>query len=83
MCLGVPARIVETEDGGLLRMGKVDFGGVSREVCLAYVPQADVGDYVIVHAGFAISRLDEVEAQETLDLLLESGILGQEPDIGA
>jgi hydrogenase expression/formation protein HypC len=63
-------------------MGKVDFGGVSREVCLAYVPEADVGDYVIVHAGFAISRLDEVVAQETLDLLLESGILGQEPDIG-
>ncbi|MGD2147163.1 MAG: HypC/HybG/HupF family hydrogenase formation chaperone [Anaerolineae bacterium] len=83
MCLGVPARIVETEDSGLLRMGKVDFGGVSREVCLAYVPEADVGDYVIVHAGFAISRLDEVVAQETLDLLLESGILGQEPDIGA
>jgi len=82
MCLGVPARIVETQDGGLLRMGKVDFGGISREVCLAYVPEADVGDYVIVHAGFAISRLDEVEAQETLDLLLESGILGQGPDIG-
>jgi len=83
MCLGVPARILETQDGGLLRMGKVDFGGVSREVCLAYVPEAAVGDYVIVHAGFAISRLDEVEAQETLDLLLESGILGQDPDIGA
>jgi len=81
MCLGVPARIVETQAGGLLRMGKVDFGGVSREVCLAYVPEAGVGDYVIVHAGFAISRLDEVEAQETLDLLLESGILGEGPDI--
>jgi hydrogenase expression/formation protein HypC len=81
MCLGVPARIIEAQEGGLLRMGKVDFGGISREVCLAYVPEADVGDYVIVHAGFAISRLDEVEAQETLDLLVESGILGQDPDI--
>jgi len=81
MCLGVPARIVEIEeDGGLLRMGKVDFGGVTREVCLAYVPEAQVGDYVIVHVGFAISRLDEQEAQETLQLLSEIGVLGQEAE---
>jgi len=52
-------------------MGKVDFGGVIREVCLAYTPEAQVGDYVVVHAGFAISRLDEEEAQETLALLEE------------
>jgi hydrogenase expression/formation protein HypC len=63
-----------------MRMGKVDFGGITREVCLAYVPEADVGDYVIVHAGFAISQLDEAEAQETLALLVESGILGQDVD---
>jgi hydrogenase expression/formation protein HypC len=61
-----------------MRMGKVDFGGITREVCLAYVPEARVGDFVIVHAGFAISRIDEAEAQETLDLLVESGILGPE-----
>jgi hydrogenase expression/formation protein HypC len=74
--LGVPGRIIETQEGGLMRMGKVDFGGINREVCLAYVPEAEIGDYVIVHAGFAISRVDEAEAQETLALLVESGILG-------
>ena len=80
MCLGVPARVVETQEGGLMRMGKVDFGGITREICLAYVPEADVGDYVIVHAGFAISRVHEAEAQETLALLVESGILGLDLD---
>ncbi len=54
-----------------MRMGKVDFGGITREVCLAYVPEAQVGDYVIVHVGFAISVLSEEEAQETLRLLAE------------
>ncbi len=61
-----------------MRMGKVDFGGVAREVCLAYVPEAEVGDYVIVHVGFAISLIDEAEAQETLELMTEVGILGDE-----
>jgi hydrogenase expression/formation protein HypC len=56
-------------------MGKVDFGGVKRKVSLAYLPDADVGDYVIVHAGFAISKLDEEEAHETLKLMAEAGIL--------
>ncbi len=78
MCLGIPGRIVETQGGELMRMGKVDFGGIVREVSLAYVPEADVGDFVIVHAGFAISQVDEAEAQETLDLLVESGILDEE-----
>jgi hydrogenase expression/formation protein HypC len=78
MCLGIPGRIVETQGGELMRMGKVDFGGIVREVSLAYVPEADVGDFVIVHAGFAISQVDEAEAQETLDLLVESGILAEE-----
>ncbi len=71
MCLGVPGRIVEIQEGGLMRMGKVDFGGIAREVCLAYVPEAQVGDYVIVHVGFAISVVSEEEAQETLQLLAE------------
>ena len=83
MCLGIPGRIVEIAEidaEGLMRMGKVDFGGIAREVCLAYVPEAETGDYVIVHAGFAISRLDEAEAQETLALMVESGILVAAPD---
>ena len=75
MCLGIPGRIVEVGPEGLMRMGKVDFGGVVREVCLAYVPEAQLGDYVIVHIGFAISQLDEEEAHETLKLMAEIGIL--------
>lgn len=78
MCLGIPGRIIEVQEGGLMRMGKVDFGGVARQVCLAYVPEAQVGDYVIVHVGFAISRLEEAEARETLQLLAEAGVLEQE-----
>jgi hydrogenase expression/formation protein HypC len=78
MCLGIPGRIIETQDSGLMRMAKVDFGGVIREVSLAYVPEADIDDYVIVHAGFAISQINEAEAQETLDLLVESGILEED-----
>lgn len=71
MCLGVPGRIIEVQENGLMRMGRVDFGGITREVCLAYVPEAQVGDWVIVHVGFAISRLEEEEAMETLQLLGE------------
>ena len=78
MCLAVPGRITEVIETGLMRMGRVDFGGVSREVCLAYVPEAQVGDYVLVHVGFAISRVDEAEAQEILELMVASGILGEE-----
>lgn len=78
MCLGVPGRITQVRESGLMRMGKVDFGGVTREVSLAYVPEAEKGDYVIVHAGFAISHVDEAEAKETLDLLVEAGILEEE-----
>jgi hydrogenase expression/formation protein HypC len=80
MCLGIPGRIVEitaTDAEALMRMGKVDFGGVAREVCLAYVPEADVGDFVIIHAGFAISQLEEDEARETIELMVEAGILGE------
>jgi len=71
MCLGVPARIEETYSRDGLQMARVDFGGVSREVCLDYVPEAKVGDYCIIHVGFAISLLSEAEAQETLALLNE------------
>lgn len=72
MCLGVPGRIVDVADG-FMRMGTVDFDGSTLEVCLAYVPEAVVGDYVLVHAGFALARLDEAQANETLALLRELG----------
>lgn len=66
MCLGIPGRIIAINDDGLLRQGTVDFGGASREVCLAYVPDADVGDHVLVHVGFALSKLSEEEAAQSL-----------------
>ena len=77
MCLAIPGQITQVDDTQFMRMGKVDFGGVVRDVCLAYLPEAQVGDYVIVHTGFAISRLDEADAQETLRLLAEMGIMGE------
>jgi hydrogenase expression/formation protein HypC len=68
MCLGVPGKIVSIQgEDPLFLMGKVDFGGVARQVSLAFVPEAQVGDYVVVHVGMAISRLDEDEARRTLE----------------
>ncbi len=76
MCLGIPGRIVEIKDEVGLRMGTIDFGGVRREVCLAYMDDdIRVGDYAIVHVGFAISKVDEEEAKRTFDLLKEMGEL--------
>jgi hydrogenase expression/formation protein HypC len=72
MCLGIPGKIVEIHDDGGLPMGVVDFGGVRRAVCLAYVRRdVELGDYVIVHVGFAISKVDEAEAQRTFEVLRE------------
>ncbi len=72
MCLGIPGEILETHEGDLgLRMGTVRFGGAERQVCLAYVPEAQVGDYVIVHVGVALSRVSEEEAQEVFGYLAE------------
>jgi hydrogenase expression/formation protein HypC len=71
MCLGVPGRIVGIAEEQGLRMGEIDFGGVCRKVCLAYVPEAQVDDYVVVHAGFAISIVDADEAERTLELIGE------------
>lgn len=73
MCLAVPGKIIEITQTPAAKMGKVDFGGVLREVCLEAVPEAEIGSYVIVHAGFALSVLSEREAQETLDALKELG----------
>ncbi|WP_327714289.1 HypC/HybG/HupF family hydrogenase formation chaperone [Streptomyces sp. NBC_00490] len=69
MCLGIPGRIVEIHDDAGLRMATADFGGVRREVCLSCTPAAKAGSYVIVHVGFAISQVDEAEAQRTLEVL--------------
>ena len=80
MCLGVPGKIVEKYEKGGLQMAKVDFGGVFREACLTYVPEANVGEYCIIHVGFAISVLSESEALETLELLKQIG--GIEEEIG-
>ena len=68
MCLGVPGRVEDVWEVDGTRMGLVDFGGVRRSVCLAYVPEIEVGDYAIVHVGFALTRLDEAAAAETLEL---------------
>jgi len=79
MCLGVPGRIVKVLDRDGLKMADVDFGGVTREVCLDYVPEAKVGDYCLVHVGFALNLLSETDAQETLSLLEEIARLESEP----
>ncbi len=78
MCLGIPGRITEIHDQAGLAMGTVDFGGVRKEACLAYLPDAKPGDYVIVHVGFAISQLDEAEALRTLEILGTMGVMGPE-----
>ena len=77
MCLAVPGKVIEIQGDGELRMGKVDFSGVQRQACLAYVPEVELGDYVLVHVGFAISRIDEEAAHETLAALKEMGALAE------
>ncbi|MFD5856803.1 HypC/HybG/HupF family hydrogenase formation chaperone [Streptomyces chartreusis] len=69
MCLGIPGRVLEIHDDAGLRMARVDFGGIRREVCLSCTSEAVVGSYVIVHVGFAIAQVDEAEARRTLDVL--------------
>jgi hydrogenase expression/formation protein HypC len=69
MCLGIPGKITDIYERNDFKMGKIDFGGVIKEVCLAYVPEAKVGDYALIHVGFAISLMDEEEAMETLKLI--------------
>lgn len=80
MCLGVPGKVLEIREQHGTRMATVDFGGVTKEVCLAYVPEVVVGDYTIVHAGFAITQLDEASALETLRMFEELGLLDEELD---
>jgi hydrogenase expression/formation protein HypC len=71
MCLAIPGKVVETYEQGGMHMARVQFGGVVREACLEYVPETRVGEYVLVHVGFAISRVDEEEAQRTYEALAE------------
>jgi hydrogenase expression/formation protein HypC len=78
MCLAVPGRVLSVTEQDGTTMAQVDFGGVRKEVCLAYIPDAQVGEYVIVHVGFAIQRLDERSAQETLANFDKLGILEEE-----
>jgi hydrogenase expression/formation protein HypC len=73
MCLGIPGKVIEIRDDAALLMGKVDFGGVRKEICLAYTPEVRLGDFVIVHVGFAISQVDEAEALKTLEILGQMG----------
>ena len=83
MCLGIPGKVIEIRDEGGLRMGRVDFGGVRKEACLAYQPDVELGDYVIIHVGFAISRLDEDEALRTLEMLRTLDELMVQQELGA
>lgn len=78
MCLAIPGRVEEITSDGVVRMGRVNFGGVVKRVCLDYVPEIAVGEYAIVHVGFAISIIDEKTAQETLDTFRAMGVLEEE-----
>ena len=78
MCLGIPGMVEEVWEQDGTRMATVDFGGVRKQVCLAYVPDLAVGEYTIVHVGFALTKLDEASALETLDLFRSTGLLEQE-----
>jgi hydrogenase expression/formation protein HypC len=78
MCLAVPGRVIEVRESDGTRMADLDFGGVVKEVCLEYLPDLQVGDYAIVHVGFALQRLDEESALRTLKLFEELGLLQEE-----
>lgn len=81
MCLAVPGKVMSAAVNALgMRMGAVSFGGVTKEVCLSFLPEAQPGDYVLVHAGFAITQVDEEEAAATLKLLRELGDLPEAAD---
>jgi hydrogenase expression/formation protein HypC len=77
VCLGIPGRIIETFSDGDVAMARVDFGGLSKQVCIAHVPEAKPGDYVLVHVGFALTLIDEAEAHRTFELLEELKLLGE------
>ncbi|HSR06378.1 MAG TPA: HypC/HybG/HupF family hydrogenase formation chaperone [Bryobacteraceae bacterium] len=78
MCLAIPGKILDAEEIGGIRIGRIQFGGVTRKAYLDYVPEAAPGDYVMVHVGFAISKVDEQEAHRTYDLMRQMGLLQEE-----
>ena len=78
MCLAIPGRVESIYEAGGARMGKVNFGGIVKDVCLAYLPDIAVGDYTVVHVGFAITRLDEASARQTLETFQALGLLEEE-----
>lgn len=80
MCLGVPGKVVERFERDGLPMGKVEFGGILKETCLSYTPDVRVGEYVLVHVGFAISQIDDQEAQEVFSYLAAIGELDDTPE---
>jgi hydrogenase expression/formation protein HypC len=80
MCLAVPGKVTEFYDAGGVIMARVDFGGISREACMAYLPEVQAGDYVLVHAGFAISRVEPSEAERTLEDLRRMGELSSDDE---
>ena len=78
MCLAIPGKVEEITSDGVIRMGRVNFGGVVKRVCLDYVPEVEVGDYTIVHVGFALSKIDEETAKQTLEDFRAMGMLDEE-----
>jgi hydrogenase expression/formation protein HypC len=80
MCLGIPGEIVELKEDNGLTVGKVRFGGITRDVCLSCIPDAAVGEYVLVHVGFAISKVDREEAMRAYETLEELGLLAELSD---
>jgi hydrogenase expression/formation protein HypC len=78
MCLAIPGKVEAITTDGLIRVGRVNFGGVVKNVCLDYVPEVEVGDYTIVHVGFALSKIDEETAEQTLRDFRELGLLDEE-----
>ena len=82
MCLGVPGQLIEVYRQNELPMGKVEFGGIAKEVCLVYTPEVQVGQYLLVHVGFALSQIDEAEADEIFSYLeqIDEALAAEEPD---
>jgi hydrogenase expression/formation protein HypC len=78
MCLAIPGKLINKRDVDGVLTGKVKFGGITRETCLDFLPEAEVGDYVLVHVGFAISRIDEEEARKTYEYLEKTGLVEEE-----
>jgi hydrogenase expression/formation protein HypC len=78
MCLGIPGKVLEVfQSEGAVPMGKVDFGGITKEICLVYLPEVVAGEYVLVHVGFAISKIDEAEASEIFSFIEQIGELSE------